>query len=337
MKRSELHRIEVLCMVSIYIAAAGCGRQTNSVEPAPNPPAQVAEAPSPPACQAPAGRAAEEIRGRVEAGKPFNGKTASGWIVRLMPVTSGWLLQITTARREDDDLARLTPPWHSVPNPREIEGWHFRNADNTAPNDGSVNAPGNLREFIFSPRVGRDLEYRGAATKQEDVEQVRAFGRGWLYLENDELTPMQKGERASFQWIQFTACLTWPASAVAPRLDWEDEAIARVKHMDVHELDPALDNAEFRYWFATSIAAPGSDVSYEMNDCGEQTGGPADAGRDIPLCVEARALTRRGTRISLSILVGNNSRGVLEGEPGLYSAYEEGTPKSLREVLKGLR
>ena len=101
--------------------------------------------------------------------------------------------------------------------------------------------------------------------------------------------------------------------------------MARAKHLDVHELDPALGNAEFRYWFSTTIAAPRSDVSYEMNDCGEQTGGPADAGRDIPLCVEVRALSRKGTVVSLSILVGSIARGVLSGKPGLWAAYEEGT------------
>jgi hypothetical protein len=113
--------------------------------------------------------------------------------------------------RDAEDLSRLTPPWHFVPNPREIEGWHLRNADNTGPNDGSTNAPGEFREFIFSPRVGRDLDYHGSATKAEDVELVRSCGRGWLHMDSVRLTAVRRGERASLESVTFSVCLTWPA------------------------------------------------------------------------------------------------------------------------------
>ena len=66
----------------------------------------------------------------------------------------------------------MTPPWHFVPNAREIEGWHFRNGDNTAPNDASVNALQELREFIFSPAVGRGIEYNGSGTTSDDVAKI---------------------------------------------------------------------------------------------------------------------------------------------------------------------
>src|SRR6185503_17865995 len=113
--------------------------------------------------------------------------------------------------REGEDLSTLTPPWHFVPNAREIEGWHFRNPDNTGPNDGSMNAPGYLREFIFSPLVGRQIEYKGSATAPADVEKVRSFGRGWLFIESYRLTPLRRGERAGLESLTFWGCLTWPA------------------------------------------------------------------------------------------------------------------------------
>jgi hypothetical protein len=112
--------------------------------------------------------------------------------------------------REREDLSRLTPPWHFVPNPREIEGWHFRNCDNSGPNDGTVNAPQELRDFIFSPEVGRGIDYNGSATTAEDVERVQAFGRGWLRITEYRLTPPSRGDRAAFEWFNFSACLTWP-------------------------------------------------------------------------------------------------------------------------------
>ena len=109
---------------------------------------------SAPECRSGAGRRAERLQGAVKRGDEFARTTTAGWILKLRPEPDGWFLQFTVKGREEEDLARLTPPWHFVPNAREIDGWHFRNADNTGPNDGSVNAPQELREFIFSPAVG---------------------------------------------------------------------------------------------------------------------------------------------------------------------------------------
>lgn len=165
-----------------------------------------------PRCEPTPERRAEYITGEVHHGGSFHGVTAGGWIVRLIPIEWGWAVEVAMKGREGEDLSRLTPPWHFVPNPRHIEGWHFRNSDNTAPNDGSVNAPLHLREFIFSPAVGRTLVYRGSATPEADVERVRSVGRGWVSIESFELTPPGHGERAAFTWLRFTACLTWPTS-----------------------------------------------------------------------------------------------------------------------------
>lgn len=166
-----------------------------------------------PVCRPDGNRSAERLQGAVSKGERFTRTTAAGWIVTLQPDQEGWFLQVTIKGREAEDLARLTPPWHFVPNAREIEGWHFRNADNTGPNEGSVNAPQELREFIFSPDVGRGIEYNGSGTTPDDVEKVRAFGRGWLFIDAYTLTPPKRGERAAFERITFSACLTWPANA----------------------------------------------------------------------------------------------------------------------------
>jgi hypothetical protein len=80
-----------------------------------------------PRCEAEPGRRAEAIRGEVVAGSSFSRSTPGGWILRLTPSPgSGWLLSVSTKGRESEDLSRLTPPWHFVPNPREIEGWRQR-------------------------------------------------------------------------------------------------------------------------------------------------------------------------------------------------------------------
>jgi hypothetical protein len=89
-------------------------------------------------------------------------------------------------------------------------GWQFRNAQNTGPNDGSVNEPQQLREFIFSPEIGRGIDDYGAGVTHEAIEKVRSFGRGWLFLESYVLTPPHSGTRAAFESVKFRLCLTWP-------------------------------------------------------------------------------------------------------------------------------
>jgi hypothetical protein len=165
---------------------------------------------SAPVCSPSAGRQAAFVRGKAIKGQRVTIGMRGLWILTLDPGDHGWFLSVTMKGREGEDLARLTPPWHFVPNAREIEGWHFRNIDNTGPNDGSVNAPQRLREFIFSPDVGRTIEYSGSATAPEDVEKVRAFGRGWLFIESYRLTPTRPGDRAAIESLTFSACLTWP-------------------------------------------------------------------------------------------------------------------------------
>ena len=168
-------------------------------------PAQRAE------CVAPEGYASHSVAGRVEASSTFRSAFGSDFFFVLAPSEYGWVIRVEQ-RDRDEDLARLTPPWHFVPNPRYIEGWHFRNASNTAPNDGSVNAPQERREFLFSPDVGHSLDYDGSATPAAVVEEVRSFGRGELTLTDFRLTPFVEGERASFEVISIEVCLVWRAA-----------------------------------------------------------------------------------------------------------------------------
>ena len=159
-------------------------------------------------CVAPEGYASLTVAGRLQAGSTFRSGFGDDFTFVLAPNEYGWLVRVEQ-RDRDEDLARLTPPWHFVPNPRSVEGWHFRNASNTGPNDGSVNAPQERREFVFSPEVGRSLDYDGSATPASAVEEARSFGRGELTLTDFRLTPFAEGERASFESISFELCLVW--------------------------------------------------------------------------------------------------------------------------------
>lgn len=129
----------------------------------------------------------------------------------LDPDPEGWEIAVRSVDRPGENLARLTPPLHG-PNPRQLWGWHFRNADNTGPNDGSVNAPQKERPFIFSEKVGRSIQGPGSARGPtiEDVEAVERDGAGLLTVDDLKLGNLGPGQRASIQWMRFHVVLEYP-------------------------------------------------------------------------------------------------------------------------------
>ncbi|WP_143893369.1 hypothetical protein [Tepidimonas sediminis] len=105
-----------------------------------------------------------------------------GWTPTTRPTTGrtrwrqGPAPEVPPQRPDADNLARLTPPLHFQPNPREIEGWHFL-ADPRACTARPYRAeagPDEPRRFIFSPAVA---QVRDAASP---VEAIARYGRGEL-------------------------------------------------------------------------------------------------------------------------------------------------------------
>jgi hypothetical protein len=159
-------------------------------------------------------RAKAVFAGEVRSGESFERAFGPGLSFRLEPEGRGWLIKVREDGR-DEDLSRLTPPFHFVPNPREIEGWHFRNSDNTGPNEAgekNVNAPGEVREFIFSPEVGRTIDGPGANAppSHEEIDAVAGYGKGTLTILEYRLENLEPGAQAGMQWMRFAILLTWP-------------------------------------------------------------------------------------------------------------------------------
>ena len=161
-----------------------------------------------PDCEASPEKTSSLVAGEVSQGESFAVQMADRWLFKLVPMQYGWTVEVAEATRDKGDLARLTPPFHGI-NARYLEGWHFRNKDNTGPNTGDVNAPQGLRHFIFSPQVGRGIEYDLADdAMMEKLARVEAFGQGWLYVDSYTLTT-EPGKPAGFLDMAFTVCLTW--------------------------------------------------------------------------------------------------------------------------------
>lgn len=146
-----------------------------------------------------------------------------GWQFALVREDAGWALRVFDRAEEAGrvDLTAVTPPFHLPTNARDLFGWHFRNADNTAPNTGEVNAPQLLRLFQFDPELTGTGGYRPPREAIVDASHAEpAPGRGWLRILDMGLSNLDAGERASFRYLKFQACLTLPTPTDNDRQRW---------------------------------------------------------------------------------------------------------------------
>ncbi len=157
-------------------------------------------------CAPEPGRQTRTFDGEISWERSFVHGFGPGFEFKLLPDASGWIIAVTKTG-DDELLTRLTPPLHG-PNPTVIEGWHFRNEDNTGPNDGGLNVPGGVRRFIFSPEVP-ELMLKGQISL-DDVHRVEAFGHGELRILDYGLADLRPGQRARMVWMKFEVCVSWP-------------------------------------------------------------------------------------------------------------------------------
>jgi hypothetical protein len=151
----------------------------------------------------------EKFSGRVETGKQFRRPFGSRFEFVLEPMLEGWQVFVKEYGR-NENLARLTPPLHFVPNPREIEGWQFlENPSECVHRPYNADAgPANPRKFIFSPDVGKTiagLDARMAIT-EKDIKEVQKFARGALKVDKFKLTPGKDG-CPKIEWMDFSVQL----------------------------------------------------------------------------------------------------------------------------------
>lgn len=152
----------------------------------------------------------EHFSGRVLQGRGYQRPFGERFVFILQPMQpDGWEILVKELGR-DENLARLTPPLHFVPNPRFIEGWHLAEkspgcAEAEAFVDGLFQGP---RDFIFSPEVGKEIDGPGAgrSPEVEEVERIRSFGRGSLGVEKFKLQAADAGCPA-LEWLDFSVRL----------------------------------------------------------------------------------------------------------------------------------
>ena len=156
-------------------------------------------------CVASEGREARLISGEISGAHIYSEAFGPGWFFELTPETGGWRIRILDGAGLD--LAQMTPPLRG-PNPRELYGWHFRNAANDGANQGDVNAPQELRLFGFDPRLSGTAGVKQAPGAMGIDDQP---GRGALHVRDYGLADLDPGEKARMVYLKFDACLNWPS------------------------------------------------------------------------------------------------------------------------------
>ncbi len=148
----------------------------------------------------------ESFHGLATQGGRFRRSFGSRFEFILEPATTGWEIVVREYGR-DENLARLTPPLHFVPNPREIEGWHLMENPKAcfARPYKADSGPDNPRRFIFSPEVGVliDAKTLKKSIVPEDIEAVRRFGQGALTIGDFKLLPKDAG-CMEIEWMKFS-------------------------------------------------------------------------------------------------------------------------------------
>ncbi|MEO0398374.1 MAG: hypothetical protein AAF224_03000 [Pseudomonadota bacterium] len=228
----------------------------------------------------------------VAGARDFYQELDNGWVFALMRAENGWSIRLYENNQIGDarDLTAMTPPLRGAPNPRDIFGWHFRNAANTGPNEGDVNAPQALRTFIISPSLAGTGGYKppvsGGAPAPND-------GMGWLEILDYGLAGLEPGQRARMNYLEFNACLAWPRSDA--ERDWLKDRESLVFTDEDKEMFGAcgLDLNAFELNAAFAPRTLGGDIDGDgALDQIAQINRRTDNKRGLALC-------RAGERLSL--------------------------------------
>lgn len=94
----------------------------------------------------------------------------------------------------------------------------------------------------------------------------------------------------------------------------EAATIKYAKSYLVSRIEKGLPSKPIGIWFQELVGKKLA-ISWEINDCGEQTGTSADRGRDFPMCIDAIAKQSANLFISVNIQYGTFKHGITRMKP----------------------
>jgi hypothetical protein len=100
----------------------------------------------------------------------------------------------------------------------------------------------------------------------------------------------------------------------------------------VSSIDSSLPEVTLEHFL--NYEAEGAPITWEVNDCGEQTGNPsADYNREFPMCVQAATDIKNIGALTIFVAVGTFRKGVF-GAPALFSATIREPNGAVRSVRR---
>lgn len=139
-------------------------------------------------------RYADSFGGEVGGGDTFSRWFGPALEFALLPFGGGWEIAVR-GTGSPENLARLTPPLHFLPNPRYIEPWHVLPAPPGCTGPDPQQAPGPRREFIYSRAVGTTIAGPDASRSvtPAEIEEIRRAGHGVLEILSVTAGPARDG------------------------------------------------------------------------------------------------------------------------------------------------
>jgi hypothetical protein len=168
-----------------------------------------------------------KFSGGVSQRRFFEKQIGTNLFFRLIPEELGWALSVGDKTSPENNFASVvTPPYRGI-NAIHVEGWHFRNADNSGANQAganNVNAPQEVREFYFVLDGG---DYRKAfdalqamlwphSFSQRQIDQAQSAhgklskGHGKLTIRGLTLYSLEAGKQAGINSMTFDVAFDLP-------------------------------------------------------------------------------------------------------------------------------
>ena len=165
------------------------------------------------------------LHGEVHRTEKFEKEIGRGLVFRLAPSEFGWDIEVGPKDSTDNYMDCVNEPLHGI-TPFQIEGWLFRNDDNTAPRKASemlTPGIGEKREFQFvltaadEAKSCDDLEKLESSWDEKAAEPMpasRLFGAlaggdGSMTITHMTLGNLKPGAQAWIESMQFEATFSF--------------------------------------------------------------------------------------------------------------------------------
>ena len=165
------------------------------------------------------------VHGEVYRPEKFEEEIGRGLVFRLAPSEFGWAIEVGPKDTADNYMDCVNEPLHGI-TPFQIEGWLFRNDDNTAqrkPSEMLTPGIGEKREFQFvftaadEAKSCADLEKMEYNHDDKDPEHIAATKRFGMHAGGDgsvtitsmTLGNLKPGTQAWIESMQFEATFSF--------------------------------------------------------------------------------------------------------------------------------